>query len=218
MSLTFPLPLADFWDLLPIATLSMDCAPQLELSGTGAGQQLTRERAPALWRGSVTLGRTIPEEAAEVSALIDLVRQPGASFLACDLTRPCPALDPDGSVLGASALTVHSISADWRELRLTGLPPHYQIRRGDMVGVTWGASPLRYGLHRIVVASSADAAGLTGWIEVAPALPWALTAGAAASLSRPPVKAMIVPNSTKVSTLRRGILEGVSFDFLETKR
>lgn len=218
MTLAFPLPLAAFWDLLPMAALSMDCAPQLEVSGTGAGQQLTRERAPALWHGSVTLGRLIPDEAAEVAALIDLVRQSGASFMACDLTRPYPAADPDGEVLGAAAVQVQAVGADRRELRLTGLPPAYQIRRGDMVGVSWGAAPLRYGLHRVVVPTIADATGLTDWLEVTPAVPAALTVGAAAALARPAVKSVIVPGSVRGSTLRRRIVDGLSFDFVQTMR
>lgn len=218
MTLAFPLALAEFWDLLPISTLAMDCAPQLEASGTGAGQQLTRELAPALWRGTVTLGRVTPAEAADAMALVDLARQSGASFLACDLMRPYPSLDPDGAVLGPATVTVQSIGATRRDLRLTGLPPNYQLRRGDLVGVTWGAAPLRYGLHRIVVAASADATGLTGWCEVAPALPSALVPGAAATLARPPVKAMMVPGSVRAGTLRRGLVEGAAFDFIQTLR
>jgi len=218
MSLSYPLSLGAFWDLLPISTVVMDCAPQLETSGTGAGQQLIREVAPALWRGSVTLGRITPTEAADVMALIDLVRQPGASFLACDLTQPCPALDPDGSVLGVATPAVQAMTASHRELKLTGLPANYQLRRGDMVGVTWGASPLRYGLHRIVVAADADAFGQTGWIEVAPALPAAVTVAAQATLARPAIKAIIVPGSARAGTLRRGLFEGVSFDFIQTMR
>lgn len=218
MTLSFPLVLAAFWDLLPISALSMDCAPQLESSGTGAGQALTREIAPALWRGTVALGRLTPAEASEAMALIDLARQSGASFLMHDLTRPYPSLDPDGRVLGVSAVTVQAIGAERRELRLAGLPPNYPLRRGDLVGVSWGSSPVRYGLHRIVVAASADTAGLTGWNEVTPALPAALVAGAPASLARPPVKAIVAPGSVRPGTLRRGLVEGATFDFLQTVR
>jgi hypothetical protein len=217
MTLSFPLSLANFWDQLLISTVAMDCAPQLESSGTGAGQRLTREVAPALWHGSVTLGNLTPAEAADQMALVDLARQSGATFLVCDRTRPYPSLDPDGAVVGIATVTVQAIGATRRDLRLTGLPPNYQIRRGDLVGVTWGASPLRYGLHRIVVAASADATGLTGWCEVAPALPSALAAGAAASLARPVFMAMM-DGPVRRGTLRRGIVEGISFDFIQTLR
>lgn len=218
MTLAYPLALTDFWDLLPISTIAMDCAPQLESSGTGAGQQLTRELAPALWRGSVTLGRLTPEEEADAMALVDLVRQSGASFFAYNLARSAPSLDPDGNVLGAATPTIQSISVDRRELTIAGLPANYQLRRGDLVGVTWGAAPARYGLHRIAVASSADATGLTGANEVVPALPAALVTGSGVTLIEPVVKAMMVPGSVRPGTLRRGLVEGIAFDFIQTLR
>lgn len=218
MTLSFPLTLAEFWDQLPIASASLDCAPQLEVSGTGAGQQLTRELAPALWRGTVTLGRLTPDEAADAMALVDLARQSGASFLACSLTRPWPALDPDGAVIAGAAVTLHAIGATLRDLRLTGLPPNYPMSRGDLVGVTWGAAPARYGLHRVVVPAAADASGLTGWIEVTPALPPALAVGSTVSLSRPAFKAMVVPGSVRVGTRRSHMVDGIAFDLVQTLR
>lgn len=218
MSVTYPLAQADFWQLLPISSLVLDCAPQIESSGLGSGQQISREVAPALWRGKVTLGRLTPAEAAETAALMDMVRRTGASFLASDLTRPFPAGDPDGEILGLAPVTIQTIGADRRTLRLTGLPPHYLFARGDMIGVTWGASPLRYGLHRIVVAASADASGLTGAIEVAPDLPAALTTGLAVSLRRPAFKAVIAAGSVQAGTLRNRIYDGAGFDLIQTMR
>jgi hypothetical protein len=218
MSLAFPLPLADFWDQLPIASLSLAPVEQVESSGVASGQILTREVAPAQWRGAVTLGRLTSAEAADIVPLIDLAQRPGTSFLACDLTRPWPALDADGAVLGAAAVTVNSISANRRELKLSGLPAWYQLRRGDLVGVQWGASPVRYGLHRIAVAASADATGLTGWNEVTPALPAALVAGAVATLARPAIKAVVMPGSVQPGTRRGGMVEGIAFSFVQTLR
>lgn len=218
MTLSFPLPLSDYWDQLPVSTLSLDCPAQVETSGTGGGQILTREIAPRLWTGSVALGRLTPAEASDILPLIDLVRGPGASFMAHDLMRPYPLLDPDGSVLDAAAVTVGAIGASFRDLRLAGLPPNYPLRRGDMIGVNWGASPVRYGLHRIVVASSTDASGLTGWIEVAPAIAAGVAVGSAAVLARPAIKAVILPGSVQTGALRRGLVEGIGFSFIQTLR
>lgn len=218
MTLAYPLTLAQFWDLLPISTVAMDCAPQLEMSGTGAGQQLTRELAPALWRGTVTLGNLTPAEAADALALLDLARQSGASFLATNLLRPYPAADPDAMILGPTAPTVQSIGATRRDMRITGLPARYVLTRGDLIGISWGASPVRYGIHRIVVGGIADPAGLTGWIEVAPALPAGLVSASAVALSRPAFKAMLVPGSVRAGTQRRGLVEGAAFDLIQTLR
>lgn len=218
MSLAFPLTLANFWDQMPISTLALDCPAQVETAGTGGGQILTREIAPRLWRGVVTLGRLTPTEAADVLPLIDLVSGPGASFMVHDLTRPYPALDPNGDVLGPSTVSISAISADRRELRLSGLPPHYLFSRGDLVGVTWGAGPVRYGMHRMAVASPADVTGLTGWIEVTPEIHPAVTIASLAVLRRPPFKAVFLPGSVQAGTLRRGLVEGIGFSFMQTLR
>lgn len=218
MSLAFPLALGDFWDQLPISACSLDCTPQLETSGTGGGQILTRERAPALWQGTVELGRLTPAEAADVLPLIDLVRQAGASFLVCDLTRPWPALDPDGSVLRAAAVTVAEIGSDRRSLRLAGLPPAYPLSRGDLLGTSWGTAPIRYGLHRVAVEGAADAVGVTGWVEVVPALATGVVVGTAVSLDRPPAKALVLPGSVQAGRRNRGLHEGIGFAFIQTMR
>lgn len=218
MSLAYPLALAEFWDQLPISAVSLDCAPQLETSGTGGGQILTRERAPALWQGTVELGRLTPAEAADVLPLIDIARQAGASFLVCDPTRPWPALDPDGSVLRAAAVTVAEIAPDRRSLRLAGLPPAYPLTRGDLVGVIWGAAPVRYGLHRVAVEGAADTGGTSGWIAVVPALASGVTVGAAVSLDRPAFKALVVPGSVEAGRRNRGLHEDIGFSFIQTMR
>jgi hypothetical protein len=218
MSLAYPLGLADFWDQLPISACSLDCAPQLETSGTGGGQILTRERAPALWQGTVELGRLMPAEAADVLPLIDLVRQSGASFLVCDLTRPFPALDPNGSVLRAAAVTVAAIAPDRRSLRLAGLPPAYPLSRGDLLGTSWGAAPVRYGMHRLAEDGGADATGTTGWIAVVPALAAGVAIGAAVTIERPAFKALVVPGSVQAGRRTRGLHEGIGFAFIQTMR
>lgn len=218
MTLVFPLPLPEFWDQLLIAALSFGPVVQAEASGVASGQILTREVAPALWRGTVTLGRLTPHEAADMLPLIELAQRPGASFMACDLTRDYPALDPTGNVLGAATVTVAAISANRREVTLDGLPPNYPLSRGDLIGISWGTGPVRYGLHRIVVPASADATGQTGWNEVTPAVPAGVVPGDAATLARPAVKAVIVPGSVQAGTRRSGTVEGVSFSFVQTMR
>lgn len=218
MTLTFPLALADFWDQLLISTISMAPEDQSETSGVASGQILTREVAPALWRGTVTLGRLTPSEAADIAPLIDLVRRPGSSFLACDLKRGYPQLDPVGAVLGAATIVVDTVAASGREIILAGLPPNYPLSRGDLIGVTWGSGPVRYGLHRIVVPSSADVTGRTGWNEVTPPYSPALQSGDVAVLGRPVIKALIVPGTVQPGTLRSGLVEGIGFSFTQTLR
>ena len=216
--LTFPLALSEFWDLLPISSIALDCEPQLEMSGTAAGQQLTRQIAPALWRGPVTLDKLTPNEAAEAMALVDFARQSGGSFMMYDLMRPYPVMDPKGDVLDAANVVVSAIAADRRSLRLAGLPPNYQIRRGDMLGSSWGAAPIRYGLHRIALASSADGTGVTDWNWVSPEIHSAVLVGSPVTLTRPAIKGMIVPKSVRKGSMSRGLVMGTSFEVIQTLR
>lgn len=219
MTLAFPLSLADFWDQLPMSSCRMDPVEFVETSGVANGQILSRELAPSIWRGTVTLGALTTDEMADIMPLIDLAQRTGASFLACDRYRAFPALDPTGNVLAASAVWVDAVSANRRELILAGLPFNYPLRRGDMIGVQWGANPVRYGLHRIVVPASANGAGRTGWNEVSPAYETALQPGAPASLARPPIKAIIDPGSVRRGgRAANGLHDGIGFSFSQTVR
>lgn len=219
MTLQFPLSLADFWDQLPMQSCSMHPVEFVETSGVASGQTLSRELAPTIWRGTVSLGSLTTDEMADVMPLIDLAQRTGASFLACDRYRSWPALDPTGNVLGAATVTIDAVSANRRELILEGLPPNYPLRRGDMIGVQWGANPVRYGLHRIVVPASADGTGRTGWNEVTPAYETALQPAAPASLARPPIKAIIDPGSVRRGgRAANGLHDGIGFSFSQTVR
>lgn len=219
MTLQFPLALADFWDQLPMASCRMDPVEFVETSGVASGQTLSRELAPTIWRGTVGLGAMTTDEMADIMPLIDLAQRTGSSFMACDKYRAWPALDPMGNVLGASVVTIDAVSANRRELILKGLPPNYQLRRGDMIGVQWGASPVRYGLHRIVVSADADATGRTGWNEVTPAYQAALQPNSPASLARPAIKAVIDPGSVQRGARQgNGLHAGIGFAFSQTVR
>lgn len=214
--LSFPLSLADFWDELLVSSMTFDPVEQLESSGVASGKLLTREVGPTLWRGSVTLAKLTPAEAADLAPLLNLARSNGASFLVCDLNRPYPALDPTGNVLGAATVTVSGINVSRRGITLTGLPPNYPLSRGDLIGVRYGSGPVRYDLHRIVVSSSADVTGETGWNEVTPPVASGLSVGDPAELARPTVEAKVVPGSVQSGSRRSGMVEGGGFSFVQT--
>ncbi len=217
MSLTFPLVQADFIDLLMVGSFAIDCPERVETSVTAGGDRLDREIGPRLWQGSISLGRMTPAEAAEAAALIDLVRGAGASFLIHDLHRPYPAGDPAGMILGAAAPTVSAIDPDRRTLTVGGLPAAYVLSRGDLLGLSYGAAPLRRTLHRIVTGGIASGAGSVS-IEVVPALPTPILTGAPVELSRPAITARIVSGSTRPGTGTRFVTEGATFSFAQTMR
>lgn len=210
-AISFPLSTSDFLDLLPVASLSMDNPEQVEVSMTGGGEPLSAEIGPRLWRGQIRLGRMTRFEASEAGALIDLVRGPGRSFMVTDLVRPGPAYDPTGDFISGYSPVVAALDADNKRLKLQGLPRQYTLQRGDRLAFSYGSSPVRYALHRVVSALvSADAAGATDWIEVSPHIRPGAAVSAAVSLFRPSCKAILVPKTSSMGTSRHTLTDGAS--------
>ena len=53
--LTFPLPLDQFFDLLPVETLTFDPSESVEIDETGGGEVLKATLGPDLWQGQLDL-------------------------------------------------------------------------------------------------------------------------------------------------------------------
>lgn len=213
MAYTFPLSTADFWDLLPIQSLTFDPVEQLELSETGGGEFIAHDLGPQLWSGRVSLGKMTPSEARLIMPMLNLLRSGGRSFLAWDRRRPeGPTADPDGTVLGAAAPKI--VTGAGRSVVLFDLPPGYAFQRGDLMAVqaSYGRLLLQI-VTPSVVADGSGWAGLSGAIEVVPSIPVPLVAGTAVTLIRPACKCMIRPQSINPGLSFRGHVEGVEFEF-----
>lgn len=217
MALSYPLNRAQFMNVLPIAEMSFNLPEMVEQHRTASGEQLQADLGDRLWQGEIKLGRLTRSEAGAAKMMIDLLRQAGRSFLIYDATRIFPLLDPNGTILGASTPTIHTLGADSRELRITGLPATYTLSPGDYLSIIYGSAPARYGLHR-VVSSVTAVAGLTPLFEVSPAIRPGAVTGAAVTLVRAYCKAVILPGSVSEGVTRRTITEGISFGFAQTLR
>lgn len=200
--LTFPLTLAQFFDLLPIEKAGLDLPEALDMSQTAGGEVLTTDLGTSLWSGRIDLAVMTHDEVSDIRPLINILRRSGASFLVSDPTRPWPRLDPNGTLLGAATPTILAVGGSMRELSLSGLPAAYPISRGDLISFTYGSSPTRYALHEFVGAAVADGAGQTGLIEINPPIRPGAAGGAAVQLVWPRCKARLVPgeNSTGVTS------------------
>lgn len=217
MALTYPLALATFADVLPVASLTFHLPEQVVMSRTGKGEQLTADVGERLWQGRITLGRLQRTEAGRPEVLIDLIRQAGRSFLIYDRYRPNPMSDPTGTILGGAAVTILALGGDARELSLAGLPAGYELRAGDYLSFGYG-SGLR-ALHRVVATSVvASGAGETALFEVTPALRPGATPGAAVQLAKPYCKAVAVAGTIEAAIRQSTITEGLAFDWVQTLR
>lgn len=217
MALSFPLSLATFWARLPVDSIELDLGEAMQLDETGGGEQLSADLGVRLWRGTVTMGRLRYTEAAEVEVLLDTLRQAGRFFLANDIRRPKPLLDPTGSILGAASVTVSAIPST-RELSLAGLPAGYVVSVGDYLSFTYDGAKARRGFHRVVTGGTASGGGALGPIEVVPPLRPGLTTGTAVVLSNPVFKASLEAGSAARGASRRQITEGSTFGFVQTLR
>ena len=217
MALTYPLSYAQFLGALRVEEVTFQLSHPQEHTRLGDGTVISASLGASLWTGNIRLAQANHIRHAQMEALIGLMDQPGASFLCHDPRYLGPASDPSGSILGSRTVTIHSVASTMRELRLVGLPSGYILSAGDMLAFQYGANPVRYALHRIVVGGTATSGGLTPLIEVVPNLRPGAVEGLAVSLIRPACKAQLLPEPTYGSG-RQALSRGASFDFIQTLR
>ena len=218
MAITFPIPVADYFAGLRIASASIYLPEAMEISQTGGGEILTADLGARLWRGSASMVPGLVADVAAAEARLSVLRQSGRSFFACPVGNAYPRADPDGSILGVSAPVIASLAANNRELTISGLPIGYVLSAGDFLSFSYGADPVRYAFHQVVVGSTADALGITGQIEVTPHIRPGAAVAAAVTLIRPAFKAVVIPGSYAAAMIGPRIASGQAFQFQQTLR
>ncbi|ARE40917.1 hypothetical protein RGUI_2776 [Rhodovulum sp. P5] len=219
MTLSVPVPLADFWDRVPLAqgsTFELDEA--MEIDRTAGGIVLPAAIGARLWSGEVRFDVSFRAERARPAAILTALRRPGMPFFAYDRRRPYPLADPDGSALGAATPVLAGIdSADRSRVALSGLPAGYVLSAGDLVGWSYGSAPVRYTLHELAEDATADGAGGTGDVSIAPFWPTGTASGLAVTLIRPAIVAVYDPGTFQPGQGRAGGMEtGRGFRFRQT--
>jgi hypothetical protein len=198
---------------LKIAEAAFSLSVPVRVNRLAGGEMIPASLGASLWQGTVTLVQGYHRTAAPNEAAIMRLQRPGVTFLAYDSRFNGPDYDPTGSILGAATPTVHTITGT--ALRITGLPSGYTIRRGDLIGWTYGTSPVRYAVHRAwTPVSVASAGGLTPLIEVEPLIRPGTPVGAAVSLIRPRIRAQLL--SPSYGAGRPLITAGAVLPFIQT--
>ena len=215
--LSYPLSHAQFLGALRVEEVTFRLSHPQEHTRLGDGTVISASLGASLWTGTIKLAQANHPRHAQMEALIGLMDQPGATFLCHDPRYLGPATDPTGSSLGSRTVTIYSVAGNMRELRLTGLPAGYVLSAGDMLGFQYGANPVRYALHRIVVGGTASSGGLTPLMEVVPNLRSGAVAGLVVSVIRPACKVQLLPEPTYGSG-RQALSRGASFEFIQTLR
>jgi hypothetical protein len=214
--LTFPMPLDDFFGNLRVQSMTFDLGETLSQSRTAGGDVLTADMGERLWRISVTLVPATHAEQSEIEARLDVLREAGRTLLVYPKHRPAPRIDPLGAFLGTAAPSLAAVSADRRQITLSGLPVGYALSAGDFLSFTYGSG--RRALHRVVTGAAAGQNGTTPWIEVSPAVRLGFATPSPVTLVRPVCKAVLVPGSVRVSTAQGVNSAGASFSMIQTLR
>lgn len=220
MTLTFPVALADFADILPAANVTCYLPEQMQQSRTAGGEQLTADMGERLWSGRINLGNLTRTEIGRPEAVIAALRQAGRPFLMYDRRRPNPLLDPTGAILGAASVTILALPTDLREIRLQGLPSGYTLSAGDYLSFSYTTlSITRQALHKVVDTTVvANGSGNTPAFEVVPAIRVGAAVGAAVTLRKPFCRAVMVAGSATEATGRSTLYEGLGFDWVQSLR
>ena len=211
---TLPMPLAEFWSPLRVASLSLSLPAAAEISRTAGGEIIVAELGARLWSARVTLAPIGIESAAALQVKLRLLPRAGASLFVSPRIRDCPARDPNG-VIAASNVTIASLPAGNQTLSLAGLPAGYALSAGDYLAFNYG-NPAIQAFHQIVGDARADAAGIVPAFEIVPQLRPGATIGASVTLVKPAFKALLIPGSLNEGVMQRTRLAGVTFDLIQT--
>ncbi len=211
---TFPMPLAEFWSPLRIASLSLSLPAAAEISRTAGGEIFVAELGARLWTARVTLAPTGIEDAAALQVKLRLLQRAGASLFVSPRIGDYPARDPNG-VIEASNVTIAGLPVGNQTLSLAGLPAGYALSAGDYLSFSYG-SPTLQAFHQLVGDARADASGVVAAFGVVPQLRPGATIGTSVTLVKPVLKALLVPGSLNEGALQRMRLSGISFDLIQT--
>jgi hypothetical protein len=217
MALSYPLTMAQLFDILEPVSVSFSLSETLTHNRTRGGDILVADIGTRLWNGQIEFGFDYMRQVRALEAKLALLRGAGASFLFSDPSYNGPAYDPDGVILGASTPQIASLDANNRELAIKGLPSGYTFTAGDYVSFTNG-SPTQYCFHQIVVGSTASGGGTTGLMEVVPNILPGAAVNDSITVYKPSFKAVNVPGGFTTSKQRGIGASGASFSFTQTLR
>ncbi len=210
----FPMPLAEFWSPLRIASLSLGLPAAAEMSRTAGGEIIVAELGARLWTARVTLASANFRDAAALQVKLRLLQRAGASLVVSPRIGDHPARDPNG-VIAEVNLTIADLPVGNQTLSLAGLPSGYALSAGDYLAFNYG-NPAIQAFHQLVGDARADAAGIVPAFEIVPQLRPGATIGASVTLVKPAFKALLIPGSLNEGALQRTRLSGITFDLIQT--
>lgn len=208
MTLADPRALADFYDLLPVATVQLMPQTYQTVDGLGSGDILVEDQASPLWTASIAIDWVRFAAARELDAVLNSLRPPRQFYLR-DTARRCPAADPDGgATLATRTIKVHAIGDDNVSLAFEGFEAGYPLTRGDFFHIGFGADPVRRGFFQLAESGVANGDGITDALAINNFVHPGITIGAGVTLVDAACKMMLVPGQLGGLTFRQGRADG----------
>lgn len=205
---------AEIWAGLRVASSTFQLQIPQRQQRTAGGDVYAAGLGAPLWSGRAVLRPGPHVTQIAVEAALDRLRRPGQRLELWDTRVRGPRADPTAALLGPAVPQLLEVGGN--AVRLTGLPPGYLLQRGDYLGWSYGASPVRRALHRVWTPQVvAGAQGITGWIEVEPLIRPGVPVSAVI-LHRPRLTAQIV--SASYGEAVPMITDGAEIDWIQTFR
>lgn len=210
MSLTFPLSLAQFADMLPITAVRWFLPDMRELSGMGTGQILQADLAPQLWRGNVELAEQYHNDMIRIEARLNAIVRSVGSFYLYDPRMIAPPDDPTGADLSGFTPQINSLPNP-STMSLKGLPANYKLAAGTYLSWDYGSSPTRRAFHQIAEDIVANGSGVTAAFEVSPFVRPGSAVNANVTLVKPAMRCIIEPGSIDGGSTGNSVTSALSF-------
>jgi hypothetical protein len=216
MAQVYPMSVSAFFEGLKVMRASFDLPHNQLITRSAGGDVMRAELGARLWRVQLELSPARHRSAEQIRAKLHLLRQPSASLLI--RPKPCfaPAYDPTGTLLGSSAVVLHTVQSNLRDIRLGGLPSGYTLTPGDYLSFTYGTDPTRYAFHQVVSGAVASSGGVTPDFEVIPPIRPGYAIGEPVRLMKPWMKVVLVEATT--GSAGRAVTDGLSLTLQQTLR
>jgi hypothetical protein len=186
------MPTTDLIAALRIAAVTFVPQWRQEYSMQAGGTPRVADIGPPIWMAKLQSSELLNDDAVDAAALVNAMGGSLGTFYVWDVRRQYPRLDPDGSILGSSSVTISAVTAT--TISLDGLPAGYQIKRGDKLSFDWG-SPAHRAFHEFSEDGTANGSGVLPATAVNPPIRTGATVGTAVTLKQPAAEMMIVPGS-----------------------
>lgn len=209
------MPTLDLMNKLLIDSVTFMPLWRQEFSRQAGGNPRVADLGPEVWMAKIGCSQMSNDRAKQASALINKMRGSLGTFYAWDPRAQYPQADLDGTILGASTVTIYELGDDNKSLRLAGLPVGYTLTAGDKLCWDQGTDPdVHRCLHEFSDTVVADSNGRTAMVEVSPHIRPGASTGLTVTLIRPSAEMMITPGSYDFPS-NGALFSGISFSAVQ---